>query len=250
MRNIRIRTIACINRHFINREKLKRKVFCIGLHKTGTTSIHEIAVKYGYKATHSTDWIFDSKKMEEFEFFCDGGSHFDNQNECDFESLFIHYSNSLFILQTRNARSWIISKLKHAGWTEQTTLELGDEKKICHNDWKYKSLLTIENLIRHKYNYEQKIFEFFIKNDPHRLLVIDITDKSTQARDLARLSAFLDLRSIYKITLPHKNKAKNRTGLSEEVLVFIDKTIAACESEIDQANDFGPQLIENVMLQN
>lgn len=247
---IRSRSTIFINRQ-INKQKLKRKVFCIGLHKTGTTSIYEIAIRYGYKATHSTDWAFDSKKIEKFEFFCDGGSHFDDQNEFNFRHLANEYPDSLFILQTRDTRSWIISKLKHAGWNEKTEVKPDNKEKIRHDDWEYKSFLTIDNLIRHKYNYEQKAIKFFDENDPDRLLVIDIVDRNTQDRDIAKLVAFLELRSISKIELPHRNKARSIGRLAEEVLVFIDQAIAACESEgTNKPHDLESQVSENAKLRN
>ncbi|MGX9365640.1 sulfotransferase [Desulfoplanes sp. PS50] len=230
MRKTYTKAINLINR-CINRKKITRKVFCIGLHKTGTTSLRALATKYGYKAIHSTDWISDANKLKEFEFFSDGGSHFDGQNEFDFKRLFHDYPNALFILQTRPTKNWIVSKLKHAGWTEQTIIEVDDEKKIYHDDWKYKSLLIIESFIRHKYNYEHKVIDFFEKNDPSRLLKIDITDKPIQETTIHNLVTFLGLRSLCTIQLPHKNKKKSQDGLSKEVSDFIYKTMNDCASD-------------------
>lgn len=230
VREMRNNAILLTNR-FLNRRSFKKKVFCIGLHKAGTTSLYRIAVKYGYKATHSTNWINDPQKLEKYDFFCDGGSHFDDQNEFDFKRLFYDYPDSLFILQKRDSKKWVISKLKHAGWNKQTVVEVSDERYITHGNWRYKSLLTIENFIKHKYNYEQKVTDFFKANNPHRLLTIDITDKKKQLGEYARLVTFLELSSISKVSLPHLNKMKSDGGLSEQVLAQIDKTIAANESE-------------------
>ena len=237
MKNIMIRiaskSMRLINR-FVNRKKIKRKVFCIGLHKTGTTSLSDLARKYGYKATHSTNWIFDPMKLEKFEFFCDGGSHFDGINEFDFEYLFYKYPDSLFILQTRDTKKWVISKLKHAGWDDKTLIEPNDKSKINHNDWRYKSLLTIEKFIEHKNNYEKKVVNFFNKNDHIRLLIIDITDRRNQLRELERLVRFLGMRSVTRVALKHKNRSKSGTKLSKRVLDFIDEKIIAYNTEIQE----------------
>lgn len=216
--------LRIVNRLF-NYKNVRRKVFCIGLHKTGTNSLCEFANKIGYKSLHSTDWIADQNKLKEYEFFCDGGSHFDNMNEFDFKFLFHAYPNSLFILQTRDTKEWIISKLKHAGWNKGTIIYPNDENKITHHEWKCKSLLTIEKFIQHKYNYEKKVVDFFENNDLSRLLVIDITDSRIQLREIERLMSFLKIRSFSRIAFPHANKSKTGFELSEEVLNIIDKTI-------------------------
>ena len=219
-------SVRLLNR-FMNHQKLKRKVFCIGLHKTGTTSLYNLARMYGYKATHSTDWHFNPDKIEKFEFFCDGGSHFDNLGEFDFEHLFYQYPDALFILQTRDTRKWVISKLKHIGWNEKTVIAPDDSSKIENNEWTYKSLLTIEKFLEHKNNYEKKVIDFFEKKAPARFLVLDITDKKIQLQEMARLVHFLGVRSISKVSLPHKNIGKSVEGLPERVSVFIDDAIAA-----------------------
>lgn len=123
-----------INRQ-LNRETIKNKVFCIGLHKTGTTTLGNWAREYGFHSTHSIDWIKEDWKLQTFDFFSDGGSHFDNINEFDVQKLFYKYPKALFILQTRDSKKWIISKLKHAGWSENTFLEEDNIEKIRHEDW-------------------------------------------------------------------------------------------------------------------
>jgi hypothetical protein len=196
------------------------------LHKTGTTTLHDLATRYGYRATHSTDWISDPEKLKKYNFFCDGGSHFDHLNEFDFQHLFHAFPDSLFVLQTRNAKEWLISKLKHIGWDDNTQIAPDDEDRIRNNDWKYKSLLTIERFIAHKYNYENRVIRFFEDHDPSRLLIVDITNPHIQLAESDKLVEFLGLRSISVIRLPHANRTKADTGLSEEVLGFIDERLA------------------------
>lgn len=226
IKRLKVRAVWRMNR-FVNRKQLKRKIFCIGLHKTGTSSLAKLAKKYGFRAIHSTDWIFDPEKLREFNFFSDGGSQFDGINEFDYEFLFYEYPESLFILQSRDTRKWIISKLKHAGWNDKTIIESDDPRKIKDDDWTYKSLLTVGKFIEHKFNYEKKVNDFFVKNDPTRLLKIDITDQSIQSAELRKLADFMGVRTVKRIGMPHINKAKPGIELSADVLAFIDKKIEA-----------------------
>ena len=71
-------------------------------------------------------------------FFCDGGCHYNNINEIDHEYLYSKYMNSIFIVNIRDPKSWIISKLKHAGWDESTII-IPDSKLIIHDKWREKN---------------------------------------------------------------------------------------------------------------
>jgi hypothetical protein len=104
----------------LNIESLKRKVFCVGLHKQGTCSLDMLARLYGYTSIHSQDWCLNHDQLSYFNFFSDGGSHYDGINEFDYPRLARQFPDSLFILQSRDPLPWIISKLKHAGWDQST----------------------------------------------------------------------------------------------------------------------------------
>ena len=220
-------------KHYINRRKnrklnsklISNKIFCIGLHKTGTTTLANFFREYGFKDTHSVNWINDERKLNKYDFFSDGGSHFDNINEFDFRRLFNIYKHSTFILQTRETEKWVLSKLRHAGWTKDTIIQPDDPSKIKHDEWKYKSFLTIQKFIEHKINYENKVLSFFKKNDISRLLVIDITKKDIQTAELNKLKTELNLQSVNTISLPHHHNKKSQISLPKEVYSFIKKTI-------------------------
>jgi len=214
-----------INRR-LNKIPAKNKVFCIGLHKTGTTTLAHFFRKHGFLSSHSTSWINKGWKLNLYDFFSDGGSHFDGVNELNYEMLYEKYPKSKFILQTRDTEKWVVSKLKHAGWDENTIVEADDENMIKHEFWRYKSYLTIRKFIEHKFNYEKKLTSFFEKNDSSRLIKVDITNKNTQEKVLSSLVEFIGLNSSQKISFPHSNKHKNKTKLSDEVITFINKTVA------------------------
>lgn len=94
---------------------MNTKYFCIGLHKTGTSTLHHIALNNKLKSIHSVDWANDENKIKLYDFFSDGGSHYNKINEIDYEYLYSTYTDSIFIINIRDPKSWIISKLKHAG---------------------------------------------------------------------------------------------------------------------------------------
>lgn len=215
---------SLVNRR-LNIRSIRKKVFCIGLHKTGTSSLYELATEYGFYPTHSTGWQKNKKQLAEYDFFCDGGSHFDDQNEFDLDFLLKKYPDAFYILQTRDTKEWVISKLKHAGWNQETIIAPDDPNKIIHDEWLYKSKLTIERFIEHKFNYERKVIEFFERNPNASFITLDITDDEKKEKELNRFKHFLNLHSLNNIKLPHRNKAKSKTSLSKEILDFIDQII-------------------------
>lgn len=219
----------------INIDIINNKVFCIGLHKTGTSTLYEVFLEYGFKGIHSANWDSSIIKLKAFDAFSDGGGHFTGMGEFDFPYLATTFPNAKFILQTRDTKSWIISKLKHAGWTEDTELLPDDPKKNRNEDWRYKSLLTIRKFIEQKYLYEHKVISFFEGDEfKNRLIVIDIIDKSTQEREFQRLVDYLKLQSVSEIRLPHANKQlKKKVGVSEYIEIFIETEIKRIESRKD-----------------
>jgi hypothetical protein len=44
-------------------------ICCIGLHKTGTSTLHQIAFDNKLKSTHSTDWYNNENKIKLYDFF-------------------------------------------------------------------------------------------------------------------------------------------------------------------------------------
>ncbi|TRZ44956.1 sulfotransferase [Robertkochia solimangrovi] len=215
-------TLKIVNRLY-NGSYEGGKIFCIGLHKTGTSTLAHFVECFGLKVTHSVDWIDNPSKISKYDFFSDGGSHFDGMNEIDYKWLFYEYPDALFILQTRDTRKWLMSKLRHAGWNEETCPEPDDIAKISQENWRGKTLLHIQKYVEHKSNYERSIREFFEENGKDRLYEIDITDKMKQEKYLKGLKSFLNLRSVVPVELPHSNRLRNSFKLPPEVSDFIEK---------------------------
>jgi len=191
------------------------KIFCIGLHKTGTTSLHKMAEHNGLKSHHSTKWQNDLNKINQYDFLCDGGSHYDHQNEIDFEFLRANFKNSKFIINMRPIKPWIISKLKHAGWTQDTIFEQ-DKTSYLHEEWKLKSKKNIELFIDHYLNRYIKIFTYFL-DKTNEAYYADIC-----SNDIMHLKFLLkDTTHIF-----HANKNVENRELSLFVINLIDSCIA------------------------
>lgn len=194
---------------------MNKKYFCIGLHKTGTSTLHQIALNNRLKSTHSTDWQNNEKKIKLYDFFCDGGSHYNNINEIDYEYLYFKYPNSIFIINIREPRSWIISKLKHAGWHKNTIITPDNKLKI-HNKWKEKTKINISLFLCHYFDRYIKILEYFLNKQDIGYIVDIVSGK------IENLKLLFKNENINQNV--HKNKG-NKNNLSNEIIEFIDNEI-------------------------
>ena len=156
------------------------KVFCIGLHKTGTRSLHSLFKSLGMRSRHDTMWdkaVLPMHVYRHYHCFSDGGAHFwDDHLEFGGNHrirLFDHcFPNSKFILNTRELGSWLVSKMIHAGWTPDTTLINDLAGKLKHGHWRRKSIDVIVGWIKNRKKYHQKVLDYF-KDRPHDLMVLD-----------------------------------------------------------------------------
>lgn len=89
----------------------KRKIFCIGFNKSGTSSLHDFFQSCGLSSTHDTDWPYYSHLKYGWLYFrktCYTDGEFS-----EFVNLDRWFPGSLFILNTRDERKWLISRIKH-----------------------------------------------------------------------------------------------------------------------------------------
>lgn len=121
--------------------------------------------------------------------------------------------NSIFIVNIRDPKSWIISKLKHAGWDESTII-IPDSKLIIHDKWTEKTLINISLFICHYFDRYIKILEFFL-NKKNKVCIVNVV--SGKIENLKLL-----LKNVNQNV--HKNKSGN-TNLSNEIIKFIDNEI-------------------------
>lgn len=108
---------------FAEANERTRKVFCIGFHKTGTTSMGTLLRHLGYKTlgnfrTRDRAFVADlaAGRLDDLFFVADRAHAFeDNPWPLFFRELDARYPGSRFILTTRDLDRWITSLVKHFG---------------------------------------------------------------------------------------------------------------------------------------
>lgn len=178
----------------LNKRAVKKKfnkVFCIGLNKTGTTSIHFAFQKLGLRSFHGG--TFDSR----IDAFSDG-RYYRHFKELD------HLApNSKFILNTRDLRGWVESRIKHClnnhtnpGW-EGTRV---DED-------------IIRGWIKEREMHHAQIYDYFADR-PDDLLDFDVCGGD----GYNKLSKFLDLPCV-GTPFPRENSSKMELPLKYKNMV-------------------------------
>jgi hypothetical protein len=175
-----------------------RYIFVIGFNKTGTTSIHKLFKKNGFNSVH-----WDSGRLAKtmFENCLDGKLVFHGYDQkytvfsdmlyrtdkswfegnSLFKEMHADYPNSLFIYNTRDMDSWLLSRLNHRGRVIGQSF-LDNYKRILKTADTDSVLL---NWRRMRLRYEEDIREYFEESDVY--LEIDISDSMF----VSKLSAFI-----------------------------------------------------------
>ena len=190
---------------------MKAKVFCIGFHKTGTTTLEVALKKLGYRVTGSfgtKDPDIAAKvhemayaKAEEFDAFED------NPWPILYRELDERFPGSKFILTRRPAEAWIRSQVKDFASTETPMRRwiYGKDAGCPEGN----EDVYLERYERHN----REVLEYF-KDRPQDLLVFDLpTDAGWE-----KLCPFLG-REIPDQPFPHANKA----SLSRKVKNWLKK---------------------------
>jgi hypothetical protein len=179
---------------------MSNKIFCIGFHKTGTTSLAKALTILGYKVT-GPNGIHDpniSQNVYEMAFhLVDKYDAFqDNPWPIIFKQIDERYPGNKFILTLRPTEEWIKSIVRHFG-TDTTPMRA----------WIYGVGYPKGNEDTYILRYNQhneEVLNYF-KDRPDDLLVLKITEGD----GWDKLCSFLN-RKAPGITFPHENRAENR----------------------------------------
>lgn len=86
------------------------KVFCIGFNKTGTFSLHRFFQGCGLSSEHSTIWPLYSQVEKGKRYF--KKQCYSDGEQSDVVNLSQWFPGSIFILNNRDEREWLYSRIK------------------------------------------------------------------------------------------------------------------------------------------
>lgn len=179
----------------------KSKVFCIGFHKTGTTSLGAALRVLGYKVTGPKGIQDPDIARNAVEIACKHVNKYDafqdNPWPIIYKDLDARYPGSKFILTLRNPESWIASQVKHFG-----------RKNTEMRRWIYGGAACPEGneavYVKRFEDHNKEVLAYF-KDRPGDLLVIDLA----KGDGWEKLCPFLN-RPVPSEPFPHANKASDR----------------------------------------
>ena len=178
---------------------MKTKVFCIGFHKTGTTSLEVALKKLGYRVRGSfgtKDPDIANKVFEmAYAMVPDYDAFEDNPWPILYGELDERFPGSKFILTRRPAESWIRSQVKDFATTETPMRRwIYGEDAGCPEG-------NEDTYVARYERHNREVLEYF-RDRPDDLLVIDLPNND----GWTRLCAFLG-HEVPDEPFPHANKA-------------------------------------------
>jgi len=190
---------------------MKNKVFCIGFHKTGTTSLSHALHHLGYSVTgpNGVNDINIDKNVftmaydlvEKYDAFQD------NPWPIIYKELDLKFPNSKFILTLRDSKSWLNSQIKHFG-KEETPMR----------KWIYGAGCPEGNedlYIKRFEEHNNQVMNYFSKRTGDLLIMSLFKNDGWE-----KLCPFLGA-EIPNITFPHANKARDRENNEHQLKKLI-----------------------------
>jgi len=178
---------------------VKEKVFCIGFHKTGTTSLEVALKKLGYRVTGAFGTrdpeIAGKVHQMAYAMVSDYDAFEDNPWPILYRELDERFPGSKFVLTRRPTESWIRSQVNDFGLTETPMRRwIYGEDAGCPEG-------NEDTYIARYERHNREVLDYF-KDRPDDLLVIDLPNDD----GWSRLCPFLG-HDIPDEPFPHANKA-------------------------------------------
>jgi hypothetical protein len=176
------------------------KIFCIGFHKTGTTSLNVALKMLGYRVTgpngvNDPDIEKNVHRMAD-ELVKRYDAFQDNPWPIIYKELDRKYPGSKFILTLRNADAWMKSQVRHFG-RHETAMRKWIYGVGCPEG---NEAIYVEVFERHN----REVLDYF-KDRPQDLLIMDLA----KGHGWEKLCPFLG-KNIPDTEFPHVNKATDR----------------------------------------
>lgn len=177
-----------VNKRRLGSRLRRRKVFCIGLNKTGTSALTKTASANRIRSLHHDQWWSlrgqeKAKKQVEafceyvrqhnappslghpgypifchilnYDFFCDGGASY-------FDAVDLVFENTYYILNTRSLYNWLASRYNHR----------------VRNREHYVQAERIQKWIIQREEYYRKVFNYFDGRDNFAVIDLETDDEA------------------------------------------------------------------------
>lgn len=203
----------------------EKKVFLLGMSKTGTTSIEQLLIECGYRVCRGhwnnnvTNYLLSCYVHNDLEEILRLTTYYDAFTDAPWGGGYLHenitrlYPDGLFILSYRDVNDWYTSLEnmflqydKNYMTTMETMKSFGGYGIVEF----FKKIFDISNLydnmdkIKHYYmNYNEEVRKYFKVNN-YKFLEIDITEKNFDSRVITE---FINCKRTNR-SMPHLNKAK------------------------------------------
>tara|TARA_B100001057_G_C22813824_1_gene936527 strand:+ start:369 stop:1055 length:687 start_codon:yes stop_codon:yes gene_type:complete len=148
----------------------KRKVFCIGLGRTATSSLTYALIKLGYKTWHCP-YLYDSDNIRNYVNKFDALTELPFCCDYNFKQLCMMYPDAQFILTVRDEEKWLKSTDKYKWLVNTLANKCPGYELFCRNFNNYD--FTIENYK----SYNEQVVNFFKEqNKEDQLLIMNIPE--------------------------------------------------------------------------
>jgi len=185
------------------------KIFVIGFNKTGTTSIHHLFTKAGINSKHGTEDVLIH--IDKYDAFMDGDHY-------HFHKYYDQYPDSLFILNTRPIKKWLISRYKHA---------LYHKFKDC---WCWPvSIERTNEWIKAREQHYRCIWDFF-QAKQKQLFIVNIEKQGWE-------SALLDFIGIQNLHVRVHENIRDEKKIDEKIMTRIKNNVDQCLTQHKYSGD-------------
>lgn len=204
-------------RMLLNRLGFHRpKVFAIGFNKSGTTSLHTVFMSMKLISYHGTAWrdCSDMKLLRTYDCFSDDVPK-------DLPKLDRLFPNSKFILQVRDLRSWVYSRLAHIQRERETGFYGSPEWEL--------SEYAIRSWIEKRQNHHLFVLSYF-QNRPADLLVVNFIRDENAAKKVCN---FLGREGLCEKPRENANPDKHIPGHYVEMFTNTLREMGILEQEAE-----------------
>lgn len=186
-------------------ENTRPKIFCVGWHKTGTTTMGEALLKLGYNVVGARLDLAASLLNDDIQEAIKLAEKYDAFQDVPWAALYKEldeaFPGSKFILTIRDEQKWLFSAKKHFG-----------ENHTDMRQWLYGLgvLVGNEDLYLERFRRHNEEIQAYFQNRKDDFITMSWTDGD----GWEKLCQFLDV-PIPATPFPHANKGKHRRSFTQ-----------------------------------